>query len=163
MTFNFCLNLFLAEKRETQHAKNQEQKNLYSWFLKPLFYPSPFSKMLNGSKIYPPKHYSDSFNFEIGINRLSNGSDLWIVRTPLTTATQLSGTSVKITHWRQCGHYSQPLPLRLSSHRLRYIHYLRWRGLPVSDYPAMYSIRSSPVENHAIFTDNRPLRNKNSK
>ena len=53
--------------------------------------------LLNGSKIYPPKHYSDSFNFEIGINRLSNGSDLWIVRTPLTTATQLSGTSVKIT------------------------------------------------------------------
>ena len=35
--------------------------------------------MLNGSKIYPPKHYSDSFNFEIGINRLSNGSDFPLV------------------------------------------------------------------------------------
>ena len=113
--------------------------------------------MLNGSKIYPPKHYSDSFNFEIGINRLSNGSDLWIVRTPLTTATQLSGT----------GANADIIPNLYPSD---YLHtgsdiYIISDDGGSRSLTIRQCIRSDRhlLKNHAIFTDNRPLRNKNSK
>lgn len=119
--------------------------------------------MLNGSKIYPPKHYSDSFNFEIGINRLSNGSDLWIVRTPLTTATQLSGTSVKL----RIGANADIIPNLYPSD---YLHtgsdiYIISDDGGSRSLTIRQCIRSDRhlLKNHAIFTDNRPLRNKNSK
>ena len=118
--------------------------------------------MLNGSKIYPPKHYSDSFNFEIGINRLSNGSDLWIVR--------INDSHTVVRHIRKNYGIGANADIIPNLYPSDYLHtgsdiYIISDDGGSRSLTIRQCIRSDRhlLKNHAIFTDNRPLRNKNSK